>query len=323
MRRHVPSIAIVFLVGATLAPAARALDGDPPQCTPEGLFADVRDGMKNGSPALRRYVAKLLKEAALVLPSDLLLKELAREEDPAVIEVLGAALVVKAESAGEPKLVEAILKRAIQDSDPARRAAAVRALRGSGSVELMEANGGEIDYERLIADDAAEVRAAVVDNLVTEDKDVYSGHSQELSEAALRTAFASEDAAAAATILSRVSTEGVGIEGTRSLVRALDADDASVRAASARALGGLSPASASGTPAALVAQYRRDDDLAVRRAILESLARLERQRAIPVLESLRSIDPRLEGEIAAWIAALRLGLNEWPLIVREKSRLQS
>lgn len=316
------SIAAFIVALAGIAAPAHALTEDAPQCTAEGLFADVRAAMKIGSPAMRRYVTKLMREAALVLPSELLLEELAREHDPAVIEVLGAALVAKAETLDDTRLVAAILARALQDDDPAQRAAAVRALRGSGSVELMEANGGEIDYPRLIGDAAADVRTAVVGNLVAEDRDVYSGHSQELSEAALRTAFSTDDVTAAAALLSQVSTEGVGPEAARSLLRGLDAERCELRAASARALGGLSPSAAGDAATALVARYRSDDDAVVRRAILESLARLERQRAIPTFESLRAIDTRLDGEIAAWIAVLRLGLTEWPLILREKSRLQ-
>lgn len=313
-------IAIAFIVAARLAASSPA-EPELSQCTPDALFADAREGLASGSPALRRYLRSLLVEAALVMPNDELRRRFEREDDPAMIEALGAALAQKAQSTDDPSLVQGVLARAVQDGDPARRAAAVRALRATGSVELMAANGGDVDYARLIKDGAAEVRDAVVDNLIAEDREVYSGHSQELSEASLEAAFAAEDGALTAKLLGAVSTQEVGKEAGRALARALDDDEALVRAASARALGGLSPKTAGeDTVAMLVARYRSDDDLAVRRAILESIARLQRQRAIPVLLSLRPVDPRLQPEIDAWVAVLQRGLPEWSLILRELGR---
>lgn len=297
-------------------------NSDDDQCSPDALFEEARLGMLHGSPALKRYLAQLMREAALEMPSELWIRAIERETDPAMLEVLGGALAAKAEQLEEPGLVEVLLKRAIADGDPALRAAAIRSLRGAASVELMAAQraGVDVDYQRLIKDASPEVRAAVVDNLITEDTAVYSGHSREMSEAALGAAFASEDAAAAAKIIAGVSTEAISAESARELARALDDDTTAMRSAAARALGGLSPPLRGDTRDVLVAQYRREEQLEVRMAILESLARLDRQRAIPTLTSLRPIDARLQREIDSWIRVLSLGLPEWALIVREKNR---
>jgi hypothetical protein len=89
--------------------------------------------------------------------------------------------------------------------------------------------------------------------------------------------------------------------------------------AAARALGGVSPSLAGDARTALLAQFYATGDVELRRAILWSLARLERARAIPVFESLRPIDPRLEPDLDAWIAVLQRGLPEWALIERERN----
>lgn len=320
--RAVPS------VGNAAAPAAPAVAADADvadelpgeQCTVDGLLADVKEGMRSGSPALRRYLKELLAEAALVLPPEVLRAELARTDDPGLIEALGAALAERALFDEDPSLVKDLLARVTGDEPAAVRAAALRALRALPSVELMEANGDAASYERLVNDEAPEVRQAVVENLLAEDAEVYSGHHAPFTEAALETALAAEDPAARARLLEGLSTETLGPDGARSLINTLDDKDPSVRAASARALGGLPPSSAGDARKALLEQFEDDEDLLVRRRVVESLVRLERRRAIPTLGALRRDDPRLAAEIDAWIHALSLGLHEWPLLVREKER---
>ncbi|MFP2902493.1 hypothetical protein ACLEQD_40305, partial [Corallococcus sp. 4LFB] len=71
----------------------------------------------------------------------------------------------------------------------------------------------------------------------------------------------------------------------------------------------------------LTSLYKSDSDLAVRRSALEGLARLGQSGARPLLESLRGVDPRLDPELDAWLSALKLNLQEWHLILREKQRL--
>jgi hypothetical protein len=307
-------------LSALLAPAARAALPEDDTCTPDALVQDARSGLRTGSPALQRYLRELLKEAALVTPNEVLLRQLEREDDAAMIEALGAALAHKAEMNEDPKLIAPLLARAMRDEDPARRAAAVRALQGTGSVELMSGAGVDVDYADLIKDDAPAVRQAVVDNLVAEDDDVYSGHNAQLAEAAFATAEAASDKGAAARIVAETSTEGIGAERARALGGSLDDDDVRMRVAAARALGGVPPELAHDALRALVARYRSDDAMEVRREILSSIARLERTRAIPLLESLRSVDARLDAEIDAWVSVLKLGLPEWQLVVREKNR---
>ena len=58
----------------------------------------------------------------------------------------------------------------------------------------------------------------------------------------------------------------------------------------------------------------------MRKAILRSIARLGFASAIPTLESLRGVEPSLAPEIDAWIRALKIPVQEWSLIQREKDR---
>jgi hypothetical protein len=60
----------------------------------------------------------------------------------------------------------------------------------------------------------------------------------------------------------------------------------------------------------------------VRKAALEGLARLGLSSARPQLESLRGVDAALDPEIDAWLRAMKLNLQEWELLLREKQRLR-
>jgi len=60
----------------------------------------------------------------------------------------------------------------------------------------------------------------------------------------------------------------------------------------------------------------------VRKALLQSIAQLGFIGAVPELQRLRSLEPRLAPEIDVWIRVLSLDLQEWNLILREKQRLQ-
>ncbi len=70
----------------------------------------------------------------------------------------------------------------------------------------------------------------------------------------------------------------------------------------------------------LLEHYRGERDPGVRKAILQAIARLGLANAIPTLESLRGVEPSLAPEIDAWIRALRIPVQEWSLIQREKER---
>ena len=126
---------------------------------PVGWMIDAaRAGFASGSPAYRAYLAALLKESALTVPLDELTRAVAGERDPALLEALGAALAARASYDENPALVQTLLDRSVMDGDPALRAAAVRALRATGSVETMTALGDAVTYADLVRDPAPEVR---------------------------------------------------------------------------------------------------------------------------------------------------------------------
>jgi len=320
--------------GALLATAAcclplSALAIDPPpeplrqtECSFSGMIDELRDALRSGSPAYRKYALARLKAAARVMPSDELLAAFAREHDPATLEGLGAALASKASFAEDPALLQPVLARAAGDADPAARAASVRALRGTGSVDSMTKNGGVVTYQQLIRDSAPEVRQAVVDNLVHESAKVYFGHDKGVSETAVATALASKDPQAAARLLSEVSMEAVGHETVERMRGQLRAEDPGVRAAAATALGGVPGKESKSMRDALVSLYREERDPGVRKSALKGLVQLGMGGASATLESLRGVAPALDPEIDAWQSALKLGLQEWHLLLREKERLR-
>jgi hypothetical protein len=306
-----------LLVIALLAAPADADDEPALACPMDWLVESARAGLADGSPAYQRYLKALLKESALTMPVGDLLAAVAAESDPAVLEILGAALATRASYDEDPGLVAPLLERAALDADPLLRAAAVRALRATGSIETMAALGDGVSYELLVQDPAPEVRAAVADNLIAENRDVYGGRDPRVADAAAKVAAASPDPAVAAAILGEISMEQASAGAITSIKTSLAAADPQLRAGAALALGSAPPDAA--TKKALVERYRRETDRNVRIAILQALARLGQASAIPTLRALRGVgEAALDAEIDLWIEVLGLGLQEWHLILREK-----
>jgi HEAT repeat protein len=307
-------------VAQSLPPAMAAAPIQPKTCSLVDMLDGLRHALHRGSPALRRYARDLLKESTLSLPPEQVRAAFLRERDPQIVEALGAALAARTARTGDPSIIKPQLERATNDGDPAVRAAAVRSLRGIGSVESMVA-AGTPGYERLIRDPAPEVRQAVVENLLGESAKVYFGHDQAVSEKAVQVAAASPDPGLTARLLSEVSTESIGHRAVEELGRMLVAGPPEVRAAAALALGGVPAAESADARTALEVVYGKDADPQVRRAVLASLVRLGMGQSMSLLESLRPIDPTMAGEIDGWLSALASGLQEWSLLLREKQRL--
>lgn len=299
------------------------------ECSLQGQLDTLRLGLVRGSAPLKKFLRKQLRERAATLPEAELRAAFLREREPAMIEELSGALAARMARHNEPSVVKSVLDRAMQDRDPAARAAAVRGLRGTASVEAMEKLGG-VDYRTLIKDAAPEVRQAVATNLLAESAEVYFGHDRAVSEQAIAAALAvragpQADPALAAKLLSEISTESVGSEAVSELVALLDGPSdpslASLRAAVVLALGGVPSSESARVIRRLIDLYRQDDSREVRRAVLTALCRLQMATALTTLEALRPIDASLSKDIDAWQQALRSGLQEWTLLQREKQRI--
>jgi hypothetical protein len=325
--RGVRSLRVALAGGWLLAaPAALAAGEDVSvrevTCSYPALIEDLRAALKTGTPEFQRYMRELLKEAALAMPPDQLIAAIERERDPAVLEALGVGLATRSSNTDDPKLVRPLLLRAMKDSDPSLRAAAVRGLRGIGSVEALEKNSDVASYEHLIRDPSPEVREAVTGNITHESEKVYFGHHAPVAEAAASLAAASPDPELAAKLLREVSMEQVGAEGVRKITQQLRSDSPNLRSAAATALGSVPASQAPGARSSLLELYRNERDPSVRKAILQSIARLGLASAVPTLESLRGVDSSLAPEIDAWVKALKIPVQEWSLIQREKERLR-
>lgn len=321
-----PSLAGADAQSQTFGSSALSVQSE---CSLHGQLETLRLGLLRGSPALKKFLRKQLRERAATLPEAELRAAFLREREPAMIEELSGALAARMARHNEPSAVKSVLDRAMQDRDPAARAAAVRGLRGTASVEAMEKLGG-VDYRTLVKDPAPEVRQAVASNLLAESAEVYFGHDRAVSEQAIAAALAVRagpraDPALAAKLLSEISTESVGSEAVSELVALLDGPSepslAALRAAVVLALGGVPSSESARVIRRLIDLYRQDDSREVRRAVLTSLCRLQMATAIATLEALRPIDASLSKDIDAWQQALRSGLQEWTLQKREKQRI--
>lgn len=277
----------------------------------------IRQGLKSNSAAYKKYMRTLLREAAVTLPDSELRAALERETDPVMSEHLAAALVARTERGADPEAIKAVAKRAIEERDPALRAAAVRSMRRTSALENTDGA-----YEKLVRDPSPEVRQEAAQNIVEDIQEVYAGYHGPASDAAVSAATASTDPKVTAKILGNMNTQMISAESAGKIQSLLRSEDAEVRKAAALALGGVPAEQMASARQSVLAMYRDETDAGVRKALLQSIAQLSFIGAIPELQRLRSIDPSLAPEVDAWIRVLSLDLQEWNLILREKQRMQ-
>lgn len=310
------------LVGTAAAPAvaqpsesAPALQGEV--CSISTLLEQLRRGLGSKSEAYRRYLRTLLRESAVNLSAVELRSAFARERHPILAEHLAAALVARTERGADPSGMQTVADRVLTEQDPELRAAVVRALRRTSALE----HTGDL-YERLLRDPSPAVQREAAKNLIEDNQFVYSGHHGGAADAAVAAAAVAADPRLGAQILSSLSTEAVGRSATSTLQSLLHSGNAELRSAAAVALGGVPAAAAATARESLLDLYQEEQDLGVRKAILQGVAQLGFTSAVPELKRLRDVDPRLRSEVDAWIQTLSKGLPEWSLILREKQRLQ-
>jgi len=304
-------VAAQTAVGGT----APALVGE--SCSVQGLMDQIRRGLGSKSEAYKRYLRTLLRESAVTLPDPELRAAFERETNPEMAEHLAAALVARTERGLDPSAMQAVAKRALEESNPTLRAASIRAMRRTSALE----NTGDM-YERLMRDASPEVRMEAATNLIEDNLEVYSGHHGPAADLAVKAAATATDPKVVSKILSSLPTEAISADSARRLESLLGNDEAEIRKSAALALGGVPAPEMASARESLLSMYRSEQDLGVRKALLQSLAQLGFIGAIPEFQKLRGVDPRLTGEIDAWIRVLSMNLQEWSLILREKQRLQ-
>jgi hypothetical protein len=292
-----------------------ALQGE--RCSVEGLMDSIRRGLGSKSEAYKKYLRTLLRESAVTLSDSELRAAFERETDPVMAEHLAAALVARTERGADPSAMQAVARRALEERDPAVRAATVRSMRRTSALE----NTGAM-YEQLVRDPSPEVRQEAATNIVEDIQHVYAGFHGPASDVAVSAAAASTDPKVTARILGNLDTQKISGESASKIQSLLRSDDAGVRQAAATALGGVPSAEMASARESLLGMYRGERDPGVRKAILQSIAQLGFSSAVPELQRLRSVDPRLTPEIDTWIRVLGMDLQEWNLILREKQRLQ-
>lgn len=288
-------------------------------CSVEGLMDSIRRGLGSKSEAYKLYLRTLLRESAVNLPLPELQAAFEREYDPVMVEHLAAALVARTERGLEDEAMQAVAKRALEDRDPNLRAATIRALRRTGALERT----GDM-YERLVRDPSPEVRQEAATNLIEDNRHVYGGRDARAADTAVAAAaaVASSDPKVTTQILGQLMTGEISAGSARTLEQLLRSDSAEIRAAASTALGGVPVAEMANARQALLGMYRGEQDTAVRKSILQSIAQLGFSSAVPELQRLRGVDPSLAPEIDSWIRVLNMNLQDWSLIQREKQRLQ-
>jgi Arc/MetJ family transcription regulator len=319
MRRLLLSLCLLLSAPALAQGASSGrfpeLQGE--SCSVQGLMDSIRRGLQSKSEAYKKYLRTLLRESAVTLPDSELRAAFERETDPVMAEHLAAAMVARTERGADPTALQAVAKRALEDRDPAVRAATVRAMRRTSASE----HTGDM-YERLVRDASPEVRQEAATNLVEDNKHVYAGHYGPATDVAVTAAAATPDPKVAAKILGTLDTRKASADSTGKLQQLLRSDEPEVRKAAASALGGVPAEQMVSARESLLAMYRSERDATVRKALLQSIAQLGFSSAVPDLQRLRGVDPSLAPEIDSWIRVLSLDLQEWNLILRERQRLQ-
>ncbi|WP_309896657.1 HEAT repeat domain-containing protein [Archangium sp.] len=300
---------------AQVAAPGPALQGE--SCSVDGLMDSIRRGLESNSEAYKKYLRTVLREAAPTLPDNELKAAFERETDPVMAEHLAAALVARTERGADPQAIKAVAKRALEESNPAVRAATVRSLRRTSALESTDGV-----YEQLVRDASPEVRQEVATNIIEDIQHVYAGIHPPASNAAVSAAVAATDPKVTAKILGNLDTQRISAESTGKIQSLLRDEDVEVRKAAALALGGVPAEQMASARQSVLALYRDERNIEVRKALLQSIAQLGFIGAVPELQRLRSLEPRLAPEIDVWIRVLSLDLQEWNLILREKQRLQ-
>ena len=286
-------------------------------CSVEGLMDSIRRGLQSDSAAYKKYLRTLLRESAPTLSDQELKAAFERETDPVMAEHLAAALVARTERGADPEAIKAVAKRAIEERDPAVRAATVRSMRRTSALESTDGA-----YEKLVRDPSPEVRMEAATNLVEDTHYVYGGHHGPAADTAVSAAAASDDPKVTAKVLGQLMTGEISSDSARKLERLLGSGSAEVRAAASTALGGVPVAEMANARQSLTGMYRDEKDPTVRKAILQSIARLGFSGAVPELQRLRAVDPSMASEIDSWIRVLNMNHQDWSLILREKQRQQ-
>jgi HEAT repeat protein len=287
------------------------------------LLERYRQGQ--GSPAWRRYVkAQLLGMLESTSP-EVLWTMVENESDPEVLELAASLWVERYDLTQDPAVLERVVARMGEESDPARRAALVRSLRATdeASCELLLREERTRDtYQNLVKDPSPEVRQAVVDNLTAEAAR-NGGWHRTVAEQAVALAAATEDPHTAAKLLGSSPLGTARLPAISTARRMLQSSESpEVRAAAARALGTVPMRELPKTMQALSERFATEPDMGVRSAILESISRLGLSQATPILQKLKGTDARMDGEIDLWLGLLATQPQTWNMLHQEKLALE-
>lgn len=290
----------------------------PVPCELPALLSDFRDALREGSPALQRYLGEVVTQVAAASSFDELQSLIAQEQDPQVLEALARATVLRShvlERIGDATELQPLLDRLATEGDPALRAVVVRALG-----ETLEPVSGL--YVSLIQDPAPEVREAVVANIVTAEQMSY-GQDRSFAERAIAVAIAARntDPKAGARILENVDIRTVGADSVNQVLDLLLANNVALRKGAATVLGTVGVTEAQRVLEILAARYGEESEGSVRKSILQTIVRLGFASSAPILSSLRGVDGALDAEIDIWLLALQLNRQEWESLLREKEKL--
>jgi HEAT repeat protein len=290
----------------------------PVPCEFPALVSDFRDALREGSPALQRYLGEVVTQVAAASSLDELRSLVAQEQDPQVLEALARATVLRShvlERIGDATELQPLLDRLATEGNPVLRAVVVRSLG-----ETLEPVSGL--YASLIQDPAPEVREAVVANIVAAEQMSY-GHDRSFAERVIAVAVAARNTApgAGARIFESADIRTASTNSVNQVLDLLLTDNVALRKGVTIVLGTVGVAEAQQVLEILAARYGEESERSVRKSTIQTIVRLGFANSAPILSSLRGVDGVLDAEIDIWLAALQLNRQDWKSLLREKENL--
>jgi hypothetical protein len=241
------------------------------------------------------------------------------ETDAATLDVLQGAISANPEAADAPGVVDAFVRFAQADADPARRQAAIAFLGSAWDRDgrVREALLGLARDER-----DPSLRMSALGTL-----QAYSIKNQEhagtVNAELLALVRREQDGDVRAQAIGAVEVRSAGPETVRTLAAHLSDPSPAARLASADKLGDAPPASRTDAVAALDRALEREAESGVKALLLFSLVRAGRASAADALRRAAARDPELRADAEDWLAVLGRGHSDWAELSREKASLEA
>lgn len=241
------------------------------------------------------------------------------ENDPSVLDVLGAVLREYPPALDEPGMVDSILSLARADGSVERRRLGVFIL---GNAWDKTGSIRQALLEFAAQDPNTDVRMTALGALrefVIRNKDAAGAVSQEI----IRIARGAGDEIVRAQAIMALNLDGAPEKLVNDVGQMLRTETSSeVRLSIVEALGNAGPEHRAAGLREIEQAYGREGEMGARAAMLLNIVKLGRHQAVDTLQRVREENPALRQEIQDYIAILQSGEVDMERILERKTRME-